>query len=158
MRIWVITWGCYSAVQNLEKLWMIFIFPWPTEVLQLSPEDLDPHLGGWMSPSINAPKCFDLEKSSVIKVWKESGCTASKLSKVMNETSTARLRDLYTHARLLQVFIDGPEMGGEIHFNSPYSAFKDGFSLSLNARRPFLWDDFQWAGAPWAQQMISSLF
>lgn len=53
---------CSAKPGALEKFWMFSLCLWLTEVLQHFPQDLDPCLGGWMSPSVNTQKCFDLEK------------------------------------------------------------------------------------------------
>lgn len=52
---------CSAKPGALEKLWGLRLFPSLTEVLQLSPEDLF----GELDPSMNAPKCFDLERTFV---------------------------------------------------------------------------------------------
>lgn len=116
--------------------------------------------GGWMSPSINTQKCFDLEKR-LLSFMSSRGVVAQLQTQQGHEwnfhSKTVRCLYLCNAIAAFYCFIRDAA-GWEPTSILLTQLFKDAFSLSLNTRRPFLWADFQWAGAPWPQQMISTLF
>lgn len=137
MRVWVVTWGCHSAVRDMEhcKCSDCFFFSsdlqkWSSPILKISPLVLKT---AWVRQPIL--RKFLIRKRDICTLGLAKARLHNfKLSKVMKETFLSRLRSLCTHAMQLQLFIGSSEMqlGGNPPEILRTQLFEEAFSLSLN--------------------------